>query len=124
MRRSLGSMRAPLAVTVLLFVAVPSSHASDETVVPPDAPRSSELEPFDRPHGPATDPAESINDATRNAYGAAILRPLQFVQLIVGGVFWLPSYPLAVPFGWQDEVTELCVKQPYEGVFRRPLGEL
>ena len=58
------------------------------------------------------------------AYDLLMLRPLGFVQLAVGAVALVPSYPIAWFVGGQDDVVEACVTDPARRTFARPLGQL
>ena len=58
------------------------------------------------------------------AYDLLLLRPLGLVQLAVGAVALVPSYPIAWFLGGQDDVVEACVTDPARRTFARPLGEL
>jgi hypothetical protein len=57
-------------------------------------------------------------------YDLLLLRPLGLVQLAVGAVALVPSYPVAWFLGGQDDVVEACVTDPARRTFARPLGEL
>lgn len=52
------------------------------------------------------------------------VRPLSLVPVMVGGAFFLISYPVARIGGSPIEVTEVCLTEPLEYTFTRPLGEL
>ena len=58
------------------------------------------------------------------AYDLMLLRPLGFVQLAVGAVALVPSYPIAWFVGGQEDVVEACVTDPARRTFARPLGQL
>jgi hypothetical protein len=60
----------------------------------------------------------------RKLLDATVLRPLQFVQLILSAVIFVPAYPVAWPFGAGDDVLELCITEPTDRLFRKPLGDL
>ena len=60
----------------------------------------------------------------RKLFDATVLRPLQFVQLMLSAVIFVPAYPVAWPFGAADDVLELCITEPTDRLFRKPLGDL
>jgi hypothetical protein len=60
----------------------------------------------------------------RSAYDAVLLRPLGFLQVVVGAVVLVPSYPVALLVDGEDDVWRACVAEPVERTFRRPLGRL
>jgi hypothetical protein len=60
----------------------------------------------------------------RSAYDLALLRPLGFLQVVVGAAFLVPSYPVALLVGGEEDVWRACVAEPVERTFRRPLGRL
>ncbi len=60
----------------------------------------------------------------RKLFDATVLRPLQFVQLILSAVIFVPAYPVASAFGAGDDVLELCITEPTDRLFRKPLGDL
>ncbi|MDJ0867741.1 MAG: hypothetical protein QNK03_16675 [Myxococcota bacterium] len=62
-------------------------------------------------------------EAGRKAFDAAILRPLQAVQVVVSAVILVPAYPVSWLFGGEEDVLDLCISEPIERL-RRPLGEL
>ena len=61
---------------------------------------------------------------SRKIFDAAILRPFQFGQLLVSAVIFVPAYAVAWPFGVEDDVTELCITEPTDRLFRKSLGDL
>jgi hypothetical protein len=60
----------------------------------------------------------------RSAYDAVVLRPLGFLQVVVGAVVLMPSYPVALLMDGEDDVWRACIAKPVERTFRRPLGRL
>ncbi len=60
----------------------------------------------------------------RKLFDATVLRPLQFVQLVLSAVIFVPAYPVAWPFGAGYDVLELCITEPTDRLFRKPLGDL
>ncbi len=58
-------------------------------------------------------------------FDAAIIRPLRFTALVVGGVLLAPSLLLSLPNGssTRNEAIELYWTIPYESVFERELGD-
>ena len=73
-------------------------------------------------HGEAPS-AVASGDLGREAFDLAVLRPLQFVQVVAHAVVFVPVYPLSLPFGGGEEMIELCIEQPIERL-TRPLGAL
>jgi hypothetical protein len=60
----------------------------------------------------------------RSLYDAILLRPLGFVQLALGAALFVPSYPVALLVGGDEDVFRACIADPVERTFRRPLGRL
>ena len=60
----------------------------------------------------------------RSVYDAVVLRPLGFVQVVVGAVLLVPAYPVALLVDGDEDVWRACVGDPVERTFRRPLGRL
>jgi len=60
----------------------------------------------------------------RSAYDLVVLRPLSFVQVVVGAVLFVPSYPVALLVDGDEDVWRACIADPVERTFRRPLGRL
>ena len=60
----------------------------------------------------------------RSAYDAVVLRPLGFIQVVVGAVVLVPSYPVALLVDGDEDVWRACIADPVERTFRRPLGRL
>jgi hypothetical protein len=60
----------------------------------------------------------------RPIFDVAILRPMGLFQLIMSSVAFVPFYPLSLVVGGSDAVVEICITQPAERVFGKPLGEL
>ena len=60
----------------------------------------------------------------RQIYDAVLLRPLGFVQLVVGTALLLPLYPVSLLADRSDDLFRACVSDPVERTFRRPLGRL
>ena len=52
-----------------------------------------------------------------------LAKPMGFAALIAGGVTYLVSLPVTIPFGWHDKAYKSLVKKPYEFTFQRELGE-
>jgi hypothetical protein len=75
--------------------------------------RPEDLERITRPPGVA-----------RSAYDLVVLRPLGFLQVVVGAAVALPAYPVSLLFDGEDDVWRACVAEPVERTFRRPLGSL
>lgn len=60
----------------------------------------------------------------RGAYDLVLLRPLGFLQVVVGAAVALPAYPVALLFDGEEDVWRAGVADPVERTFRRPLGRL
>ena len=60
----------------------------------------------------------------RSVYDAVVLRPLGFLQVVVGAVVLVPSYPVALLVDGDEDVWRACIADPVERTFRRPLGRL
>jgi hypothetical protein len=60
----------------------------------------------------------------RSAYDLVVLRPLGFVQVVVGAVLLVPSYPVALLVDGDEDVWRACVAEPVGRTFQRPLGSL
>ena len=73
---------------------------------------------------PAAAEPRSATENVRTAYDAVVLRPLGLVQVVVGVVFFVPAFPIAALFGAGDDAFRICIEQPVDRTFRRPLGEL
>jgi hypothetical protein len=73
---------------------------------------------------------EPGRETARKVYDALLLRPLGFCQFVVSAAVFVPAYPIArfVDLGWDanatDDVIEVCITEPVNQVFRKPLGEL
>ena len=74
--------------------------------------------------GPLSSSYESLNRATRNVFDAVIVRPVYLGLLGVSVIGFVPSWPVAWLFGGGEDVTEALITDPYDRVFRRPLGDL
>lgn len=81
--------------------------------------------------GNETSTADMTDDTTRSGadriggyvFDSLILRPAGAVMLVVGSVFAIPSYPLAMSTGNQKAVLERCVLDPYDYTFTRSIGD-
>ena len=60
----------------------------------------------------------------RSAYDLVVLRPLGFLQVVLGAVVFVPSYPVALLVDGDEDVWRACIADPVERTFRRPLGRL
>jgi hypothetical protein len=60
----------------------------------------------------------------RSAYDAVVLRPLGFIQVVVGAVLLVPAYPVALLVDGYEDVWRACIADPVERTFQRPLGRL
>ena len=98
-------IRIAIALTILLLssmaLSVDASGSGDD------------LERVARPPGVA-----------RSAYDLVVLRPLGFLQVVLGAAVLVPSYPVALLVGGDEDVWRACIAEPVERTFRRPLGRL
>jgi hypothetical protein len=60
----------------------------------------------------------------RTAFDLVILRPLQLVQVALSAAVFVPAYPVSLLFDAGEDVLEICISEPVERAFRRPLGDL
>jgi hypothetical protein len=95
-----------VAVLIVLLLSSPALSAEPSG-------SGDDLERMARPPGVA-----------RTAYDAVVLRPLGFLQVVVGAVVLVPSYPVALLVDGDEDVWRACVAEPVERTFRRPLGRL
>ncbi len=58
------------------------------------------------------------------AFDALLLRPMGFLQTVIGVAVMPLAWLLAIPGGLENDVIELLVTSPAEHTFLRPLGEL
>ena len=98
-------IRTTLALTILLF-STPAASVDPSGF-------GDDLERVARPPGIA-----------RSVYDLVVLRPLSFVQVAVGAVLFVPSYPVALLVDGDEDVWRACIADPVERTFRRPLGRL
>ena len=71
---------------------------------------------------PATARAASLDEIGGTVFDALLLRPAGVVKLALGGVSMV-TYPIVYWSGQRDDMTERLVTQPFEYLFRRPLGD-
>ena len=62
--------------------------------------------------------------AGRIGWDLVVIRPLGVVLTAISLVGAAVAYPVALPFGGEDHVTDFLVHDPIDRTFRRPLGEL
>jgi len=74
--------------------------------------------------GPEQSRWTRANDVGRTAFDLVILRPLQILQVAVSAVVLVPAYPAGLLFDAGDDVLEICITEPVDRAFRRPLGDL
>jgi hypothetical protein len=74
--------------------------------------------------GPEQSAWTHANNVGRGAFDLVILRPLQLVQVVLSAAVFVPAYPVSLLFDGDDDVLELCITEPVERAFRRPLGDL
>jgi hypothetical protein len=71
------------------------------------------------------DPEQSrANSTGRQVFDLVVLRPLQVVQVAVSAAIFVPAYPVSLLFDGGEDVLEICITEPVERAFRRPLGDL
>jgi len=61
--------------------------------------------------------------AASKAYDALVLRPFGAVQTAVGAAVFVIFYPAALATGMSEDLTEICVSEPADQTFQKPLGE-
>ncbi len=61
-------------------------------------------------------------DLGRQVYDAVVLRPLGFIQTLVGAALLIPLYPVSLIVDGSDDLLRACVTDPFERTFQRPLG--
>ena len=67
---------------------------------------------------------EPVPSLLRKLFDAVLLRPLQLGQLVLSAVLFVPAYPVSLLFGGGEDVLELCITEPTDRLFRKPLGDL
>ena len=72
----------------------------------------------------ATSHESDVERVGRQVFDLAVLRPLGFVQTLTSATFFVLAIPVAAATGTADELVEICLTQPAERTFRRPLGML
>ncbi len=107
--RTRGLRSVACLVSILPFLIAPPSYSDRHGEIPRPMP---------------TELSTAEPSVGRKVFDAAILRPLQFVQVAVYAVAFVPAYPVAWAFDAEDDVMELCITEPVDRLFRRPLGEL
>ena len=55
-------------------------------------------------------------------FDVIVLRPLGFVQMVVGTGFFAIAGPMSLPSGNVEDAWDTFVGNPYEDVFENPLG--
>lgn len=68
-------------------------------------------------------PATSRADAGRKVYDAVVLRPLGFVQVVVGAALFPVLYTGSLLTGGSETVMKVCIEGPVEQTFRKDLGD-
>ena len=58
------------------------------------------------------------------AFDVLLLRPMGFLQVVIGVAIFPIAWVLAVPGERESEVIELLITVPVQHTFTRPLGEL
>jgi hypothetical protein len=106
----------PLAITLALLAA-PGRPGTPVA-------RAEEPSASSAPHAEDSPTARPAPSTGRKIYDAAVLRPFGFVQVISSAAMYAVFYLPALATGTADELTEICITQPVEQTFRKPLGEL
>ena len=68
--------------------------------------------------------ARTDTDATNLIAETLVLRPMGIGALIAGSVFYVLSLPVALITDSEKDVREVLVLEPYEYVFKRPMGDI
>ena len=68
--------------------------------------------------------ARTDTDATNLIAETLVLRPMGIGALIAGSVFYVLSLPMALITDSEKDVREVLVLEPYEYVFKRPMGDI
>ncbi len=112
-RRNSTTFRSIAALSLaLLFLAAPATgahahHLPDDHLL--HHPSNTEPTPRDR--------------GRRQIFDAVVLRPLGFVQTLSSAAMFVAFSPAALATGTIDELTDICITQPVERTFQKPLGE-
>ena len=72
----------------------------------------------------ASETGDSLRRARDVTADVLLARPFGFVQLVVGVVMFPITYPAGVIVGDSDLASRVCIQEPADRVFKRPLGEL
>lgn len=125
----LGFARAAAVCAAGLLCAGPAVWGEEP---PPDEPPVTEAAPPEEPpvaeatpQGGAAEalPEEDYSRQFDIGFDAVVLRPMGFLQLVLGSAMLIPAYPLSYPGGGQQEVLDVLLWSPYDYTIRRPLGE-
>ena len=82
------------------------------------------VNPYPYPTAHIRSDEEPPRDLARVVYDAAVLRPLQLVQVALHAAMFVPAYPVGWFLGEGDYIIDLCFTEPIDRAFRRPLGDL
>lgn len=63
-------------------------------------------------------------DSTSIIAETLVLRPLGFGALVFGSAFYVISLPMALITDSEKNVRDVLVTQPFEYVFKRPMGDI
>jgi hypothetical protein len=63
-------------------------------------------------------------DSTNIIAETLVLRPLGFGALVFGSAFYVISLPMALITDSEKNVRDALVTQPFEYVFKRPMGDI
>jgi hypothetical protein len=117
-----NARRVALLLLAAVLLAAPPASATSHGGSPADTSELTEMSsPSDGWDGlpwPALDAG-----VPRVVFDIAVLRPLGFVQSVVGVAAFVIFYPVSLLTGGSDDVIRACITQPFDQTFRRPLGE-
>jgi len=69
------------------------------------------------------DESSAIGRVGRQALDLAVLRPMGLVQTVAGFAAYVGLMPFAIITDNEQELWDICVTEPADQTFRRPLGE-
>jgi hypothetical protein len=72
----------------------------------------------------ASETGDSFRRARDVTADVLLARPFGFVQLVVSVVMFPITYPAGLIVGDSDLASRVCIQEPADRVFKRPLGEL
>jgi len=74
------------------------------------------------PSGAQIEAVAAEPSAARRSYDLLVWRPLGFVRVVTGAAMFVVAYPVGWALGGGDTVKQVCLDEPVEQVFGRPLG--